>query len=162
MQDIQFIRNNPIEFDNLINKRGLKPISKKILEIDSEKRKSQSVLQKLQEKRNEISKEIGLLKSLGCSLKKIRFIFLLDGVIIGTMGTSLGGIVGLGLIWIQKKYQLISIPSDVYFMDRIPVMISWKYFIIIIFLSIIISIISSIIPTAYTEKIKPSEAISYE
>ena len=63
MQDIQFIRNNPIEFDNLINKRGLKPISKKILEIDSEKRKSQSVLQKLQEKRNEISKEIGLLKS---------------------------------------------------------------------------------------------------
>ena len=51
MQDIQFIRNNPIEFDNLINKRGFKPISKKILEIDSEKRKSQSVLQKLQEKR---------------------------------------------------------------------------------------------------------------
>ena len=107
-------------------------------------------------------KEIGLLKSLGCSLKKIRFIFLLDGVIIGTMGTSLGGIIGLGLIWIQKKYQLISIPSDVYFMDRIPVMISWKYFFIIIFLSIIVSIISSIIPTAYTEKIKPSEAISYE
>ena len=67
MHDIQFIRNNPIEFDNLISKRGIKPISKTILKIDEDRRKSQTSLQKLQEERNSLSKEIGNLKSKNIS-----------------------------------------------------------------------------------------------
>jgi len=63
MHNIQFIRDNPIEFDNLLNSRGVEPISNVILKIDSEKRKSQTLLQKLQEERNVISKKIGELKS---------------------------------------------------------------------------------------------------
>ena len=63
MHNIQFIRNNPIEFDNLLSKRNINPISKIILKIDSEKRKSHTALQKLQEERNSLSKKIGELKS---------------------------------------------------------------------------------------------------
>ena len=63
MHNMQFIRDNPIEFDNLLNSRGVEPISNVILKIDSEKRKSQTLLQKLQEERNVISKKIGELKS---------------------------------------------------------------------------------------------------
>ena len=63
MHDINFIRNNPIEFDNSIKKRGEKPCSDVILKIDEEKRKAQTHLQELLNKRNTLSKEIGILKS---------------------------------------------------------------------------------------------------
>ena len=63
MHNINFIRDNPIEFDNLMKLRGEKPISSKIIEIDIEKRKNQTILQTLLAERNNISKEIGNLKS---------------------------------------------------------------------------------------------------
>ena len=63
MIDIQYIRDNPTEFDNSLAKRGVKSFSKIILKIDEEKRKAQFELQKLQEDRNKLSKIIGSLKS---------------------------------------------------------------------------------------------------
>ena len=63
MHNIHFIRENPVEFDNQLKKRGIKGFSETIIKIDEEKRKSQTSLQKLQEERNNVSKEIGLLKS---------------------------------------------------------------------------------------------------
>ena len=63
MHNIHFIRENPVEFDNQLKKRGIKSFSETIIKIDEEKRKSQTSLQKLQEERNNVSKEIGLLKS---------------------------------------------------------------------------------------------------
>ncbi len=59
MHNIEYIRNHPQEFDNALIKRGLKATSEIILKIDSEKRKSQTMLQKLQEERNILSKKIG-------------------------------------------------------------------------------------------------------
>jgi lipoprotein-releasing system permease protein len=107
-------------------------------------------------------KEIGILKALGCTRKQIRTIFMVEGTIIGTVGTILGGISSIFLIWLQAEYQLISIPEDVYFMDRIPVIISWKYFYLIFISSILISIMASVLPTSYAGKIKPAEAVRYE
>ncbi len=63
MHNIQFIRENPVEFDNQLKKRGIKGFAKTIIKIDEEKRRSQTSLQKLQEERNSISKDIGKLKS---------------------------------------------------------------------------------------------------
>ena len=63
MHDINFIRENPIEFDNFIKQRGEKTCSEKILLIDEEKRKAQTHLQELLAERNLLSKKIGLLKS---------------------------------------------------------------------------------------------------
>ena len=63
MHDINFIRDNPIEFDNFIKKRGENSCSEKILKIDQEKRKAQTLLQQLLAERNLLSKKIGALKS---------------------------------------------------------------------------------------------------
>jgi len=63
MHNIDFIRNNPLEFDNAMKQRGSKPCSEKILKIDEEKRNSQTVLQNILAERNKLSKEIGFLKS---------------------------------------------------------------------------------------------------
>ena len=63
MHNINYIRENPTEFDNAMKLRGENPISSKILEIDKIKRETQTVLQNLLSERNLISKEIGNLKS---------------------------------------------------------------------------------------------------
>ena len=43
MHDINFIRENPVEFDNLMKTRGVEPCSKNIIKIDAEKRNTQKV-----------------------------------------------------------------------------------------------------------------------
>ncbi len=63
MHSINYIRENPIEFDNAMKVRGEKPLSSKIIEIDKIKRETQTVLQNLLAERNTLSKEIGILKS---------------------------------------------------------------------------------------------------
>ena len=63
MHNINFIRENSVIFDNAMKQRGENSISKKIIEIDEEKRKTQTILQTLLAERNSLSKEIGLLKS---------------------------------------------------------------------------------------------------
>ena len=71
MHNINFIRNNPIEFDNAMKQRGEKPFSKIILKIDSEKRNAQTVLQNLLAERNKLSKKIASLKSQNLDLTEI-------------------------------------------------------------------------------------------
>ena len=63
MHNINYIRENPIEFDNSMKLRGEVSISSKILEIDKIKRETQTVLQNILSERNKLSKEIGSLKS---------------------------------------------------------------------------------------------------
>ena len=62
MLNINFIRNNPTEFDNSMKLRGEKPCSAQILKIDEDKRNTQTVLQNLLAERNKLSKQIGKLK----------------------------------------------------------------------------------------------------
>ena len=63
MHNINYIRDNPVEFDNFMKSRGEKSISQKILDIDKEKREAQTALQNLLADRNQLSKTIGKLKS---------------------------------------------------------------------------------------------------
>ena len=63
MHNINYIRENPTEFDNLMKLRGEKPLSSKIIEIDKQKRETQTVLQSLLAERNNISKTIGVQKN---------------------------------------------------------------------------------------------------
>ena len=63
MHNINYIRDNPTEFDNFMKSRGENPIANKIIEIDKEKRETQTVLQNLLAERNLLSKTIGKLKS---------------------------------------------------------------------------------------------------
>ena len=71
MHDLNYIRNNPIEFDNSIQKRGEKPCSKLIIKVDEEKRKAQTHLQQLLADKNNLSKEIGILKSKNQKIEEL-------------------------------------------------------------------------------------------
>ena len=63
MHDINFIRTNPVEFDNRIKSRGVEHCAEKINKIDEERRNTQTVLQNILAERNILSKKIGEIKS---------------------------------------------------------------------------------------------------
>ena len=65
MHNIRFIRENPEAFDLGLLRRGLEAVSKPILELDSENRSITTTIQKLQTRRNTLSKEVGKLNATG-------------------------------------------------------------------------------------------------
>ncbi len=65
MFDVKLIRDNPEFFDAGWKVRGLEPQTAEILKIDDERKAVISELQELQTKRNETSKQIGVIKSQG-------------------------------------------------------------------------------------------------
>ncbi len=72
MHDIKFIRNNPQEFQLLMEKRGLKIDLQEILQLDTLIREHQTGIQEIQQKRNNTSKEIGKLVSQGIDITQLQ------------------------------------------------------------------------------------------
>lgn len=65
MHDIKLIRDNPQAFDSGLARRGLAPLSSRVLDLDQRRRAAQTSFQETQARRNEASKQIGLVKRQG-------------------------------------------------------------------------------------------------
>lgn len=111
----------------------------------------------------EKTKDIGILKSLGMCSSSIRKIFTYEGLLIGTMGITLGALGGFSLCGLLKRYQFIKLPQDIYYIDRLPVAIEfWPDIVLIILAALMIVLISTVYPAAKAAQLKPVEALRYE
>jgi lipoprotein-releasing system permease protein len=107
-------------------------------------------------------KDIGILKALGASNASIRKIFTLQGFLIGFIGTLIGVVIGVSLCLLLKKYQFVKIPQEVYYIDRLPVILQWQDISLIVLSAIIISFLSTIYPANKAANLKPVDALRYE
>jgi len=69
----------------------------------------------------EKTQDIAILKSFGASRRTIRRIFLFEGAFIGLIGTLLGNILAIILLFIGGKTNLVNLPPDVYYLSKIPI-----------------------------------------
>ena len=116
------------------------------------------------------TKEIAILRSLGLSRTSIVKSFFLTGFLIGFFATIAG--VGLGItfsIYIEEVRQFISaltnfeiFPKDVYFLDKMPSKLSFGSIISISAFSILITILTSLLPSLSVSKIETIKALKYE
>ncbi len=104
-------------------------------------------------------KQIGVLRSLGASASSIRRIFVMNGVIIAFVGTLLGNAAGFLVCWIQQQYQIISLPSTIYFMKTVPIHFRAEHFLIVSSVSIVLCILASYIPARLASRMDPIKAI---
>src|SRR5204863_6931248 len=72
----------------------------------------------------EKAREIGILQALGASPQQIGRIFMLNGFILGGSGVSLGLVLGLGICAFLKRFPIIRLPADVYYVDKLPIRLS--------------------------------------
>ena len=110
----------------------------------------------------EKTKDIGILKSMGASRTVIKRIFVMEGFLIGIMGSAIGNILALVLCWLQLKFRLISLNSDVYFMDTVPIELRWYYFLIISLFAVALCVGATVFPAYKAAKLDAVEAIRYE
>jgi lipoprotein-releasing system permease protein len=108
------------------------------------------------------TREIGILKSMGLRASQVQKVFMLQGVVIGTMGSLLGAAMGLLLTWLLDRYEFIKIPGDVYFIDRLPVAFDWVDISVILILSMLISFVATIYPARQAARLYPLDAIRHE
>jgi len=109
------------------------------------------------------TKDIGILKALGMSKKRIRVIFTYEGLVIGFIGTGLGIAFGWLLCALLEKYQFIKLPADIYYLDHLPVSLTlWPDLSLIIIAALIITVLSTIYPALRAGRLDPVEALRYE
>jgi len=105
---------------------------------------------------------IALLLTQGIPDLSLKNVFVLQGAIIGILGSLIGGVFSVGLIKIQMKYSILKIPSDIYFMDQIPFSFQMNKYFIILFLVCLSSMIASWWSTYSFKNINTSEVLRYE
>ncbi len=108
------------------------------------------------------TREIGILRSMGVTEAGIRKVFVLQGTVIGVVGTALGAAAGGALAWALDRYRFVSLPGDVYFLDHLPVELTPPDLALILGGSILISFLATIYPSRRAAELTPVEAIRHE
>ena len=106
-------------------------------------------------------REISILRAMGASSNQILNVFMLEGVIIGSVGTAIGTILGLIGCNLLDQYQF-PLDTDVYYMDTLPVVIEPGTVLIVIISAIAISFLATIYPARVASKMDPVEGLRYE
>ena len=109
----------------------------------------------------EKTKDIGILRSVGFSRMNILKIFLIEGMLLGAFGIFTGTVISSLIIWYLKVFSF-RMPTDVYYLDKLPVDINIWVFLIVIASTMLVIFISSLFPAYKASNMRPVEALKYE
>ena len=110
------------------------------------------------------TKEISILQAMGARKRLIRNLFLLNGLILGALGTAMGIALGIGfcflLAWAQNKWHFI--PMEIYQVNEIAP--DWKSFdlLLIFFISLTVVVLSSVVPAKKACRLNIQTGLSHD
>jgi lipoprotein-releasing system permease protein len=110
----------------------------------------------------EKSRDIGILRTMGAPASAIRRIFLLQGLTIGAVGTGVGAFLGILVCVICERYQLFSLPGDVYQITYLRFELVPADVITIIVSAMVVCLVATIYPSRRAAALDPAEALRYQ
>lgn len=109
----------------------------------------------------EKTRDIAVMMSFGVKPRQVRLIFLLQGLLIGVTGTVLGLCAGYALSWLGGHYRF-NLSASVYSIDYLPFAARWTDGLIVSAVSLAVSLLATLYPSASAARILPAEALRYE
>lgn len=110
----------------------------------------------------EKNESIGTLSTLGAGPGTIMRIFVTKGVLITGAGVVLGAALTLGFSILQQRYGLIGLEADIYVFDAVPVAIDPLHYIVVIFGTLLLSVISTVVPAWIAARLRPVAALRFQ
>ncbi len=110
----------------------------------------------------EKSRDIAILKTMGASATSIRRIFMLQGLVIGLVGTAVGTIAGVGAATVLDRLRVIQIPADVYQLSYLPFTVVPRDVALVVAAAIVICFVATIYPSRQAAGLDPAEGLRHE
>lgn len=110
----------------------------------------------------EKSRDIAILKTMGASAGSIRRIFMLQGLVIGVVGTVVGAGVGVLVATVLDRNQLIRIPADVYQLSHLPFTVVPSDVVLVVAAALVICFVATIYPSRQAARLDPAEGLRHE
>jgi lipoprotein-releasing system permease protein len=107
-------------------------------------------------------RDIAILKTMGASARSVTLIFMMQGLIIGIVGTTVGATLGITASRILDKYRLIPVPVDVYQISHVPFRILPLDFILVALAAVLVCFLATIYPSRQAARLDPAQALRYE
>jgi len=107
-------------------------------------------------------RDIGILKTMGASANSVMIIFIMQGLIIGVLGTAVGAAAGYGVSYLLDRYKLVRIPVDVYQISYVPFRVLPLDFIVVVVGAVLICFLATIYPSRQAARLDPAQALRYE
>ncbi len=110
----------------------------------------------------EKNRDIAILKTMGARASSIRSIFLLQGIIIGLVGTGGGTLCGVVLVYVLDRFKLIHVPIDVYQISYIPFTLLPLDLLTVVTAAMLICLLATIYPSRQAARLDPAQALRYQ
>jgi lipoprotein-releasing system permease protein len=108
------------------------------------------------------TREIGILRAMGLTSPAVARVFLLQGAVIGVVGTAIGLVVGLTVSYVVDKSGWVKINPAVYFIDHLPVHIEIDDVLVVVLASLAIAVLATVYPSRSAAGLTPVDAIRHE
>ena len=109
----------------------------------------------------ERTKMIGILKALGANNWSVRRVFLYSAGHLILKGLFWGNCIAIGFAFLQKKFSIISLDSNIYYMNTVPIDFDFTAILLLNVGTIIVCYLILIIPSIIITKITPVKAIRF-
>jgi len=107
-------------------------------------------------------RDIAILKTMGAGARSVTTIFMLQGLIIGLVGTTIGAAAGYGVAYVLDRYELIRVPVDIYQVSHVPFTVLPLDFTLVVVAAVIVCFVATIYPSRQAARLDPAQALRYE
>jgi len=107
-------------------------------------------------------KDIAILVSMGASRASVMRLFVLQGTVIGVLGTAVGGTLGAGACWALDRFRVVKVPEDVYQVAWVPFRLLAADAAVVLAAALAVCFVATLYPARGAARLDPAESLRYE